>query len=76
LTFVPIKVVHPFRVRALRALTASLAVVWMFLTAWVLVHYPTLSPPLIVFWVALAVYFIGISAWRTLTGAKDQGVET
>ena len=71
LTFVPIKVVHPFRVRTNRALSASLAMVWMVLTAWIFAVFPDQPLSLEIAWVAAAAYFLGVSIWRTVCGPSS-----
>lgn len=70
LTFVPLKYVHPFRVRSFRAVTIPVTVLWAATTLRL-----TLAPegqakeasPLIFWlWVSASVYFAGLSFWRSI----------
>lgn len=72
LTFIPIKFVHPFRVKTFAAVTVPVTAVWGVTTLFLviggrggpdegLVHAVALW-----LWIAASVYFAGISGWRSL----------
>jgi phosphatidylcholine synthase len=70
LTFMPIRFVHPFRVRSLRTVTVSVLALWALLASIALWH--NLAPPL---WVVtglclIGVYFLGIGLLPTRTGTR------
>ncbi len=71
LTFVPLKYVHPFRVRAWRKVTIPMTVLWAATSLRLLID-PGVPEPReaswIVFWlwVASSVYFAALSAWRSI----------
>lgn len=74
LTFVPMKFVHPFRVRALRPLTVGLTAVWSAVALYLVVlsadgaDLGAAAP--VAYWgfVALSSYFLLLSLWRTIAG--------
>jgi phosphatidylcholine synthase len=71
LTFVPLKYVHPFRVRAWRKVTIPMTVLWAATSLRLLID-PGVPEPReaswIVFWlwVVSSVYFAALSAWRSI----------
>ncbi|MFW5694870.1 MAG: CDP-alcohol phosphatidyltransferase family protein [Alkalispirochaeta sp.] len=74
LTFTPIKVIHPFRVRAYRTLTMTVTLLWAILAFYLVAERSTTSQlpardPL-AFWafVVLSAYFVFISVVRTVRG--------
>lgn len=76
LTFVPLKYVHPFRVRMWRPLTLAVTALWALSTFWlVLASGPDISPagaaPL-AFWgfLAASAYFLGLCIWRSAQGPE------
>ena len=63
MTFLPIRFVHPFRVKRLRSLTVALLALWAVLA--IVAVWQELAPP---FWVdaglcVLAIYFLLIGLW-------------
>lgn len=67
LTFLPVRFVHPFRVRELRYLTLGLLFAWAALATTALAY--DLSPPaaVVTALVVLALYFLGAGFFRTRT---------
>jgi phosphatidylcholine synthase len=55
LTFLPIRFVHPFRVRSLRTVTVTMLALWALLA--VIAVWQSLVPP---FWVVAALCLIGV----------------
>ncbi len=79
LTFVPVKFVHPFRVRALRPLTMALTFVWAGLALYLVLERGAnsnlaSSDPL-AYWgfILVSIYFLLISFWRSIRGKLDFG---
>jgi phosphatidylcholine synthase len=76
LTFVPLKFVHPFRVKAFRSLTLAMTGAWAGLTlALVLTGSPGLRPadamPIAyAAFLAVSLYFLGLCLWRSFKGAE------
>lgn len=76
LTFVPMKFVHPFRVRAFRGLTLAMTGAWGALTLVLVLgsepgHSPAAAMP-VAYWAFLAVslYFLGLCLWRSFKGPQ------
>lgn len=76
LTFVPMKFVHPFRVRAFRALTIAMTGAWGALTLVLVIgseagRAPAQTMPT-AYWAFLAVslYFLGLCLWRSFKGPQ------
>ncbi len=73
LTFVPIKFVHPLRVKKLRAITIPLTVLWAATSLRLVLIHPEFakaeeaSPFIFWLWVAASIYFAIISLWRSFT---------
>lgn len=67
LTFVPWKYVHPFRVRAFRAVTLPMTGLWIATTLWLLLGAPGRAAALTL-WGVASVWFAGLTAWRTVLG--------
>lgn len=68
LTFVPIKTVHPARVKRFNALNVFLVSLWIVLCALLFVLSEEAHFALTSLWALITVYFIGFSFWRTLVG--------
>jgi phosphatidylcholine synthase len=71
LTLVPIRCVHPFRVRHWRPITASLTVLGMVVNAVILWRLPERDPVLIGLSLVAPAYLLVISVRRTLRGGPD-----
>jgi phosphatidylcholine synthase len=67
LTFVPVHVIHPVRVRRFRAVTLSLIAIWAVLAIWVLAHDFDVATPVTVALCAVAAYIVGADAVIRLT---------
>ena len=79
LTFVPIKYVHPFRVRSFRAVTIPVMVLWAATTLRLTLSAGGGAPAsALVFWlwVGSSVYFAGLSVWRTVWPERFTADET
>jgi phosphatidylcholine synthase len=79
LTFVPLKYVHPFRVRDWRKVTIPMTVLWA-ATSLRLVLIDTehsrireAAAPVFWLWVAASVYFAALSIWRSIRPEKGAG---
>jgi phosphatidylcholine synthase len=68
LTFVPIKSVHPVRVKRFNALNVVLVAVWIALCAMAIMTLPDPQSLLRVIWTLITAWFIGFSFWRTFVG--------
>lgn len=73
LTFVPLKVVHPFRVRDFRWITVPATVVWgaaglrlVLIEAAPGVHLSEIAPVAFWLWAATSAWLVAVSAWRSL----------
>ncbi len=72
MTFVPLKYVHPFRVRSMRAVTIPMTVLWAATTLRLVLVDPSAAEPrdahplVFALWVVSSLYFLAISAWRSL----------
>lgn len=70
LTFVPLKYVHPFRVRHFRRITIPVTLVWAATSLWLVLIEPGSGPQAapVVFWlwVASSAWFVAVSIWRSL----------
>jgi phosphatidylcholine synthase len=67
LTFVPVHVIHPVRVRRFRAVTLSLIAIWAVLAIWVLARDFDVATPVTVALCAVAAYIVGADAVIRLT---------
>jgi phosphatidylcholine synthase len=71
-TFIPVKCVHPLRVKDFRAITLPITVLWAATSLRLVLSSPNVqkpqeaSPIIFWLWVAASVYFFGISLIRTL----------
>lgn len=78
LTFVPLKFIHPFRVRAFRSLTLAMTGAWGALTlVLVLGSRPDLPPADALpaaygAWLAASLYFLGLCFWRSWKGPETR----
>lgn len=68
LTFVPIKSVHPVRVKRFKTLNVALVVAWAVLSAVLIMALPDPQFVLQSIWVLIIAWFICCSFWRTLVG--------
>ena len=68
LTFVPIKTVHPVRVKRFNGLNVLLVGLWIILCALLFILSAEAHFALTSLWTLITVYFIGFSFWRTLVG--------
>lgn len=68
LTFVPIKTIHPVRVKRFNALNVILVSLWIVLSALLFILSAEAHFALKGVWTLITVYFIGFSFWRTLVG--------
>ncbi len=72
LTFVPLKYVHPFRVRDWRAVTIPVTVLWAATSFRLVLIHPEefkareASPAIFWLWVGASCYFAALSIWRSL----------
>ena len=75
LTFVPVKFVHPFRVRALRSATIAMTGAWGALTLVLVLNGRADLPPsealpvAYAAWLAASLYFLGLCLWRSFRRA-------
>ena len=67
LTFLPFKTVHPLRVRHIWPLTYIVTLVWLAMSADILMRLPHRIAWETGLWCLLASYFFAISIWRTLS---------
>ncbi len=78
LTFVPIKFVHPLRVRKLRHITLPVTVLWAATSLRLMLISPEVnkaqqaSPIVFWLWVLASIYFFGISMMRTISPQADE----
>nr|PLB81568.1 phosphatidylcholine synthase [Actinomyces sp. UMB0138] len=72
LAVVPWKWVHPFRVKRLRALNATAAVVWVATTAYMTVIAPSRPLWLSAAWLISGLWILAISAARTILGPSNR----
>lgn len=76
LTFVPVKFVHPFRVKAFRPVTIVLTLTWAALTVFLVIQRESTANLMVAapaaFWgfILVSVYFLVISFWRSVRGRK------
>ena len=78
LTFVPLKYVHPFRVRDWRKVTIPVTVLWAATSFRLVLIDPDdsrareASPAIFWLWVGASVYFLALSVWRSLRPEPGQ----
>ncbi len=78
LTFVPIKFVHPLRVRKLRHITLPMTVLWAATSLRLMLISPEVekaqeaSPIVFWLWIVASVYFFGISLLRTISPQANE----
>jgi len=77
LTLLPVKCVHPFRVKRFRRATAAVTVAWAVLAGAALLRVATNVPEPWMLWANLApvVYLVAISLRRTINGPDPVGAE-
>ncbi len=67
LTFVPVKTVHPMRVKDFRMVSRVLVLGWFALSIYIVTTLPEPPAATVLFlWVATALWFVGVGVWRTL----------
>tara|TARA_B100000212_G_scaffold90053_1_gene66071 strand:+ start:287 stop:994 length:708 start_codon:yes stop_codon:yes gene_type:complete len=73
LTFIPIKFLHPFRVKRLRKTSLIFLLIWMISTV-ILLYYNHLSESILnisfLFWTFSNLYFLILTIYRTLVGKE------
>jgi len=73
LTFIPIKYLHPFRVKRLRKTSLTFLLIWMISTV-ILLYYNHLDESILnisfVFWTFSNLYFLILTIYRTLVGKE------
>lgn len=70
LTFVPLKFVHPLRVRVLRPLTLAATALWAAASLWLVAIHPAHSPWGLALWLLASAYLGALSLRRTMSGTK------
>lgn len=65
LTLSKMKFLHPFRVKQLMPLNIGVTLLWMAVSAVLIVQYPLNQAWLLLIWGLASVYFVGICLWRT-----------
>lgn len=76
LTFVPLKFIHPFRVKTLRPLTLTVTALWAGATFWLVVASGAGTPPMEAApaafwaWAASSLYFLGLCVWRSIPAGR------
>ena len=76
LTFIPIKFVHPLRVRKFRIVTVPMTVLWAATSLRLVLIHPDVrkvaeaSPAIFWLWVLSSIYFAAICLWRTFARSK------
>lgn len=70
LVFVPVKYVYPSRTRLLGGLNLALAAAWLVSYAVLVVQYPDPHPVVVAVSLAYLVYYVGVSIWLTVAGAR------
>ena len=68
LTFVPVKFLHPLRVRTLLPLNVVVTTAWLVSAAWLVAEHPVRPGPVFAVWLAAGGYYLAVCAWRTLKG--------
>lgn len=71
LTVLPVKFVHPFRVKKMMPLTISVTVVWLITTGVLLAVHPVHPWWILTLWWISGVWFLGVGFWRTAFPGKD-----
>ncbi len=77
MTFIPVKFVHPLRVRKLRKITIPLTVLWAATSLRLVLIHPSTkaveaSPLIFWMWVGASVYFAVICIWRSIHPEPDE----
>ncbi|MNE26891.1 Phosphatidylcholine synthase [compost metagenome] len=65
LTLSKMKFLHPFRVKQFMPLNIGVTLLWMAVSAVLIVQYPLNQTWLLLIWGLTSVYFVGICLWRT-----------
>lgn len=66
LTLTKMKFLHPFRVRQFMPLNIGVTLLWMAVSALLIVQYPLNQTWLLLVWGLASVYFVAICLWRTV----------
>lgn len=73
LTFLPFAYVHPFRVVRLRRTTLAVTGIWSALTLGIVWVGPAEADPVAInLWIAASLWFVAVSAWRTVMGPGEE----
>jgi len=75
LTFVPLKFVHPLRVKRMRLITIFMTATWSVSSVWLVVSFNTRpllesEPAAFGAWLFASIYFAGISLFRSIEDAR------
>ena len=68
LTFVPVKFLHPLRVRALLPLNVVVTVAWLVAAAWLVSEHPVRPALPFAVWLGASAWYLAVCAWRTVSG--------
>lgn len=71
LTVLPVKFVHPFRVRKMMPLTIAVTTIWLVTTTTLLAMHPVRLWWVELLWWISGLWFLGVGFWRTLRGRAD-----
>lgn len=78
LTFVPLKFVHPVRVRQWRWVSVGIMLLWALASVRLVLAEPvaisarSAAPVIFWIWVAASAYFVGLSLWRSIAGKTTE----
>lgn len=72
LSVVPIKFLHPFRVRKAMALNISFTTLWLITSAFLIIQYGHFEMWTLLLWWLSGFYFIGFGIWQTISDKKSK----
>lgn len=65
LTLSRMKFLHPFRVRRFMPINITVTFVWLLCSLLLVLSHPANNPTVLLVWLAMSAYFLGICIWRT-----------
>jgi phosphatidylcholine synthase len=65
LTLSRMKFLHPFRVRRFMPINITVTFVWLLCSLLLVLSHPDNNPTVMLVWLAMSAYFLGICIWRT-----------
>lgn len=72
LSVVPVKFLHPFRVRKAMALNVLFTILWLVSSGFLIAQYGDFKTWTLVIWWVSGLYFLGFGIWQTISDKRSQ----